>query len=133
MSPIDKQKSIFFKFLSIFSVVRIYNILIIVLAQYLTSIFILSDKKLFDVIFDFIRAFLTLNVLVFPPFISSIFFSLISLKILLFLITKVIFLNPIFFNCSILCSRMVLSFNFDKSLFSFVLNLVLLPAASSTI
>ena len=53
MSPIDKQKSIFFKFLSIFSVVRIYNILIIVLAQYLTSIFILSDKKLFDVIFDF--------------------------------------------------------------------------------
>ena len=53
MSPIDKQKSIFFKFLSIFSVVRIHNILIIVLAQYLTSIFILSDKKLFDVIFDF--------------------------------------------------------------------------------
>ncbi len=53
MSPIDKHKSIFFKFLSIFSVVRIYNILIIVLAQYLTSIFILSDKKLFDVIFDF--------------------------------------------------------------------------------
>ena len=53
MPPIDKQKSIFFKFLSIFSVVRIYNILIIVLAQYLTSIFILSDKKLFDVIFDF--------------------------------------------------------------------------------
>ena len=53
MSPIDKQKSIFFKFLSIFSIVRFYNILIIVLAQYLTSIFILSDKKLFDVIFDF--------------------------------------------------------------------------------
>ena len=53
MSPIDKQKSIFFKFLSIFSVVRIYNILIIVLAQYLTSIFILSDKKPFDVVFDF--------------------------------------------------------------------------------
>ena len=53
MSPIDKQKSIFFKFLSIFSVVRIYNILVIVLAQYLTSIFILSDKNLFDVIFDF--------------------------------------------------------------------------------
>ena len=53
MSPIDNQKSIFFKFLSIFSVVRIYNILVIVLAQYLTSIFILSDKNLFDVIFDF--------------------------------------------------------------------------------
>ena len=53
MSPFAEQKSILFKFLSIFSVVRIYNILIIVLAQYLTSIFILSDKKLFDVIFDF--------------------------------------------------------------------------------
>ena len=53
MSSIYNQKSIFFKFLSIFSVVRIYNILIIVLAQYLTSIFILSDKKPFDVIFDF--------------------------------------------------------------------------------
>ena len=53
MSSINKQKSILFKFLSIFSVVRIYNILIIVLAQYLTSIFILSDKKPFDVIFDF--------------------------------------------------------------------------------
>ena len=53
MSSINKQKSILFKFLSIFSVVRIYNILVIVLAQYLTSIFILSDKKLFDVIFDF--------------------------------------------------------------------------------
>ena len=53
MPLIDKQKSIFFKFLSIFSVVRIYNILIIVLAQYLTSIFILSDKKPFDVVFDF--------------------------------------------------------------------------------
>ena len=53
MSPIYKQKSILFKFLSIFSVVRIYNILIIVIAQYLTSIFILSDKKPFDVIFDF--------------------------------------------------------------------------------
>jgi len=53
-------------------------------------------------------------------------------KILLFLITRVIFLNPIFSNCSILCSRMVLSFIFDKSLFSLALNLVLWPAASST-
>lgn len=53
MSTIYKQKSILFKFLSIFSVVRIYNILIIVLAQYLTSIFILSDKNPFDVVFDF--------------------------------------------------------------------------------
>lgn len=53
MSTIYKQKLILFKFLSIFSVVRIYNILIIVLAQYLTSIFILSDKNPFDVVFDF--------------------------------------------------------------------------------
>lgn len=53
MSSIDKKKSIRLKFLSIFSVVRIYNILIMVLAQYLTSIFILSDKKFFDVILDF--------------------------------------------------------------------------------
>ncbi len=53
MSSIDKKKSIPLKFLSIFSVIRIYNILIMVLAQYLTSIFILSDKKLFDVILDF--------------------------------------------------------------------------------
>ena len=60
MSSFYKQKSILFKFLSIFSVVRIYNILIIVLAQYLTSIFILSDKKLFDVIFDLNLFFLIL-------------------------------------------------------------------------
>ena len=53
MSPIDKRKSILFKFLSIFSVVRIYNILFIVLAQYLTSIFILSEKRLFEVILDY--------------------------------------------------------------------------------
>ncbi len=53
MSPVDKRKSILFKFLSIFSVVRIYNILFIVLAQYLTSIFILSDKRLFEVILDY--------------------------------------------------------------------------------
>ena len=77
------------------------------------------------------RAFLTLNVLVFPPFVSSNFVFVIFFKISLFLITKVIFLNPIFSNCSILCSRMVLSCSFDKSLFFFDLNLVLLPAASS--
>ena len=53
MSPVDKRKSILFKFLSIFSVVRIYNILFIVLAQYLTSIFILSEKKLLEVILDY--------------------------------------------------------------------------------
>ena len=53
MSLKSRNKSIIFKFLSIFSVVRFYNILIIVLAQYLTSIFILSDNKILDVIFDF--------------------------------------------------------------------------------
>jgi len=53
MSPVDKRKSILFKFLSIFSVVRIYNILFIVLAQYLTSIFILSEKRLIEVILDY--------------------------------------------------------------------------------
>ena len=53
MSPVDKRKSILFKFLSIFSVVRIYNILFIVLAQYLTSIFILSEKRLLEVILDY--------------------------------------------------------------------------------
>ena len=53
MSPTDKKKSTLFKFLSIFSVVRIYNVLLIILAQYLTSIFILSDKNFIEVIFDF--------------------------------------------------------------------------------
>ena len=53
MSSKSRNKSVIFKFLSIFSVVRFYNILIIVLAQYLTSIFILSDNKVLEVIFDF--------------------------------------------------------------------------------
>ena len=52
MSLEDNKKSILFKFLSIFSVVRIYNILLIVIAQYLTSIFILSEKNFMDVILD---------------------------------------------------------------------------------
>ena len=52
MSLADNKKSILFKFLSIFSVVRIYNILLIVIAQYLTSIFILSEKNFMDVILD---------------------------------------------------------------------------------
>ena len=48
-----KQKHILIKFFSMFSVVRGYNILIIVLAQYLTSIFILAhNKSLRHVIFD---------------------------------------------------------------------------------
>jgi len=46
-------KSIIFKFFSLFSVVRLYNILAIVTAQYLTSIFILGSKEnILDVILD---------------------------------------------------------------------------------
>ena len=52
MSTKAKQRSILYKFLSIFSVVRGYNVLLIVFAQYLTSLFILSDKTYFEVLFD---------------------------------------------------------------------------------
>tara|TARA_Y100000588_G_scaffold659_1_gene849 strand:- start:416 stop:1312 length:897 start_codon:yes stop_codon:yes gene_type:complete len=46
-------KSTLFKFFSLFSVIRIYNILIIVTAQYLTSIFILSpNTDIVKIIFD---------------------------------------------------------------------------------
>jgi len=48
-----KQKHVLLKFFSMFSVVRGYNIIIIVLAQYLTSVFILAhDKSLRDVVLD---------------------------------------------------------------------------------
>ncbi|WP_353779070.1 UbiA family prenyltransferase [Winogradskyella sp. 3972H.M.0a.05] len=48
-----RQKHILLKFFSMFSVVRGYNILIIILAQYLTSIFILAhNKPLGKVLFD---------------------------------------------------------------------------------
>lgn len=48
-----KNKLIFLKLLSLFSVVRGYNILIIVFAQYLTSIFILAPQiRLRNVILD---------------------------------------------------------------------------------
>lgn len=48
-----KQRHILVKVFSLFSVVRGYNIAIIVLAQYLTSIFILAhDKPLKEVLFD---------------------------------------------------------------------------------
>ncbi len=48
-----KQKHILLKFFSMFSVVRGYNILVIVIAQYLTAIYILAyDKSLGDVLFD---------------------------------------------------------------------------------
>lgn len=49
-----KQKYLFLKFFSLFSIVRGYNILVIVIAQYLTSIYILAPelplkKVLFDI------------------------------------------------------------------------------------
>ena len=48
-----KQKHILLKFFSMFSVIRGYNILIIVIAQYLTSIYILAhNMPLKQVIFD---------------------------------------------------------------------------------
>ncbi len=48
-----KRKKFLLKILSLFSVVRGYNILIIVIAQYLTSIYILSPgKPFFSVLFD---------------------------------------------------------------------------------
>ena len=39
-----KQKYFFFKLFSLFSVVRGYNILIIIIAQYLTSVYILAPQ-----------------------------------------------------------------------------------------
>jgi len=48
-----KQKHILLKFFSMFSVIRGYNILVIVIAQYLTSVYILAhDKSLKEVLFD---------------------------------------------------------------------------------
>ena len=48
-----RQKHILLKFFSMFSVVRGYNILIIVIAQYLTSVYILAhDKSLGEVVLD---------------------------------------------------------------------------------
>ena len=48
-----RQKHILLKFFSLFSVVRGYNILVIVIAQYLASIYILAhDKTLKEVVFD---------------------------------------------------------------------------------
>jgi len=49
----SKQKKFLLKLLSLFSTVRGYNILIIVIAQYLTSIYILApEKSLLDVVLD---------------------------------------------------------------------------------
>ncbi|MFT5078382.1 MAG: 4-hydroxybenzoate polyprenyltransferase [Planctomycetota bacterium] len=48
-----KQKHVLLKFFSLFSIVRGYNILVIALAQYLTSIYILApDLPLGSVVFD---------------------------------------------------------------------------------
>ena len=48
-----KQKHLLLKFFSMFSVIRGYNILIVVIAQYLTSIYILAhDKPLREVVLD---------------------------------------------------------------------------------
>ncbi len=56
-----KKYSFFYKFLSMLSVVRGYNIAIIVLAQYLAAIFIFSpDKSLKEVLFNLDLYFLVL-------------------------------------------------------------------------
>ncbi|MEO5788299.1 MAG: geranylgeranylglycerol-phosphate geranylgeranyltransferase [Gelidibacter sp.] len=48
-----KQKHLLLKFFSMFSVIRGYNILIVVIAQYLTSIYILApDRPLREVVLD---------------------------------------------------------------------------------
>ena len=48
------MKDIFYKFISIFSVIRLYNIFIIIIAQYFTSIFIISiDNSISSILFDF--------------------------------------------------------------------------------
>ena len=56
-----KNKLLLLKLLSLFSVVRGYNILVIALAQYLASIYILSpDLPLRNVIFDLNLFFIVL-------------------------------------------------------------------------
>ena len=48
------MKDIFYKFISLFSVIRLYNIFIIIIAQYFTSIFIISiDTSISSILFDF--------------------------------------------------------------------------------
>lgn len=55
------QKDMLIKFFSMFSVVRGYNILIVVIAQYLASIYIMAhDRPLKEVIFDLNLFFLVL-------------------------------------------------------------------------
>jgi len=48
------MKDIFYKFISLLSVIRLYNIFIIIIAQYFTSIFIISiDNSISSILFDF--------------------------------------------------------------------------------
>ena len=55
------QKDVLLKFFSMFSVVRGYNILIVVIAQYLASIYIMAhDRPLGEVVFDLNLFFLVL-------------------------------------------------------------------------
>ena len=47
------MKDIFYKFISLFSVIRLHNIFIIIIAQYFTSIFIISvDNSISSILFD---------------------------------------------------------------------------------
>lgn len=56
-----KAKRIILKFFSLFSTVRVYNILVLICAQYLVALFIFSPtKSLRDVIFDLHLFFLVL-------------------------------------------------------------------------
>ena len=52
MSPSDKNSLTLTKILGAFYVVRIHNIFLLLLAQYLTSIFILSGSESWKIIFD---------------------------------------------------------------------------------
>ena len=66
-----KNKLLLYKLLSLFSVVRGYNILMIALAQYLASIFILSpDLPLMQVVLD-INLFLIVLLIFFVNFIAE--------------------------------------------------------------
>ena len=56
------MKDIFYKFISLFSVIRLYNIFIIIIAQYFTSIFIISiDTSISSILFDFQLSLLILS------------------------------------------------------------------------
>ena len=57
-----RKRSLFYKFFSLLSVVRGYNILILVIAQYLVSIYIFSPKKsITTVVFDLHLSFVVLS------------------------------------------------------------------------